>query len=330
MKNKRKIVAIQMDPLSKVKYATDSSILLGLELQRRGYEIFCYTPKDLSLINNQIIASGYFIRLQDKPEDFYQVVKDAQVDLATVILVLVRQDPPFNMEYITSTYLLDRITKLTLVLNNPAAIRNHPEKFSVYDFPELIPPSVVSYDKKVLKDFLFKYSEVVIKPLFSFAGDAVKLITKKDDYEKIFDHYIHTFQQIVLQKFLPGIKDGDKRVIMVDGEVMGVMSRIPEPGGILANVAAGGRVVVAELSEKEKKICSTLRPVLKANGLFIAGVDIIEEYLIEINVTSPTSLKQLNFLYSNNIEKQIVDKLEKQIEAFHKTSIYPPSFPLDL
>lgn len=324
MSGKKKIVAIQMDPLDKINFVSDSSVLLALELQARGYEIFHYTPPNLSLIDNQIVAKGHYISLKEDGKDFFALIKADQLQLRNAVLVLVRQDPPFNMEYITSTYLLDLVSKNTLILNNPTAIRDYPEKLSVYEFAEYVPPSVISYDKEVLREFLFQHREAVIKPLYSFAGDAVKLIYERDDYEIIFDKYLYEYKQIVLQKFLPAIRNGDTRVIVVDGEVMGAMSRIPERGQILSNVARGAMATCTKLSDKEEKICETIAPILKANNLFIAGIDMIAGYLIEINITSPTALRQLNLLYSCEVEKQIVDKLEKKIEAFYKASIPRP------
>jgi glutathione synthase len=303
------IVALQIDPISLLNYESDTSILLGLELQARGFEIYTYMPHQLSLINGKLIAHGRFIKLNAHSDKFYQVMREESLELAKVKLVLMRQDPPFNMDYITATYLLDLIKDKVLVVNNPTAVRNNIEKLIVYRLPQYLPPSIISQNIEELTSFWRKHKDVIIKPLYGHGGNFIKHIKEKDDFLGAALEALEKHKHIVVQKFLPAIMQGDTRVAMVNGKVLQAMRRVPADGKIESNLAAGGKAIAHELTVKEKEICNAVGALLKQENIFFAGVDLIEEHLIEINITSPTGLLALNHIYGDSYETKVIDAL---------------------
>ena len=306
-------IAIQMDNFDKIRYTTDTTVLLATELQSRGYSVFCYTPNNLSYQNNRLYAKGRYVRFFDDENNFYEVIKADTLDLEKATLVLIRQNPPFDMNYITNTYLLEKLQGKTLVLNDPREIRNNPEKLMIYNFPDFITPSIIGFEMEQLEEFYLNHKDVIIKPLYNFGGNEVKRITTLTEFKTILPEYIKKHEQVIVQKFLPAVFKGDKRVLIVDGEIMGALKRVPKEGQVAANLAAGGHAEQTELTVREIEVCQKVGKFLKPRNLFLAGIDLLDGYLLEINITSPTAFKTYNSLYKANIEQQVIDVLLKKI-----------------
>ena len=309
-------IAIQMDPLEKINPKEDSTFVIAQEAQRRGYKLFHYSPKDISLKNNTIIAKGSYFKIINQGKKFFKKQKKISINLNQVHCVLIRQDPPFNMEYITATYFLEMLNQKVLVVNNPTEIRNNPEKLSMFNFKNLIPDTLVSEDLNEIQNFIKKYKFTIFKPLYGNGGEGIEKVTKGSlKNTTIIQRMIKKYKgAIIAQKFIKEISQGDRRIILIDGEYVGSVARIPKKGSIKANFHAGGSAQRSGLVFKDRKICSKLIPYLKKKGLFFTGIDAIGNYLTEINVTSPTGMQEINRLNNIRLEKIFWDKLEKKIK----------------
>ena len=309
-------IAIQMDPLEKINPKEDSTFVIAQEAQRRGYKLFHYSPKDISLKNNTIIAKGCYFKIINQGKKIFKKQKKISINLNQFHCVLVRQDPPFNMEYITATYFLEMLNQKVLVVNNPTEIRNNPEKLSMFNFKNLIPDTLISEDLNEIQNFIKKYKFTILKPLYGNGGEGIEKVTKGSLKNKtIIQRMIKKYKgAIIAQKFIKEISQGDRRIILIDGEYVGSVARIPKKGSIKANFHAGGSAQRSGLVFKDRKICSKLKPYLKKKGLFFTGIDAIGNYLTEINVTSPTGMQEINRLNNTRLEKIFWDKLEKKIK----------------
>ena len=309
-------IAIQMDPLEKINPKEDSTFVIAQEAQRRGYKLFHYSPKDISLKNNTIIAKGCYFKIINQGKKFFKKQKKISINLNQFHCILVRQDPPFNMEYITATYFLEMLNRKVLVVNNPTEIRNNPEKLSMFNFKNLIPDTLISEDLNEIQNFIKKYKFTILKPLYGNGGEGIEKVTKGSLKNKtIIQRMIKKYKgAIIAQKFIKEISQGDRRIILIDGEYVGSVARIPKKGSIKANFHAGGSAQRSGLVFKDRKICSKLKPYLKKKGLFFTGIDAIGNYLTEINVTSPTGMQEINRLDNTRLEKIFWDKLEKKIK----------------
>ena len=309
-------IAIQMDPLEKINPKEDSTFVIAQEAQRRGYKLFHYSPKDISLKNNTIIAKGCYFKIINQGKKFFKKQKKISINLNQFHCVLVRQDPPFNMEYITATYFLEMLNQKVLVVNNPTEIRNNPEKLSMFNFKNLIPDTLISEDLNEIQNFIKKYKFTILKPLYGNGGEGIEKVTKGSLKNKtIIQRMIKKYKgAIIAQKFIKEISQGDRRIILIDGEYVGSVARIPKKEVSKANFHAGGSAQRSGLVFKDRKICSKLKPYLKKKGLFFTGIDAIGNYLTEINVTSPTGMQEINRLDNTRLEKIFWDKLEKKIK----------------
>ena len=305
-------IAIQMDSIENIDLEFDTSFMIMLEGQKRNYEIFYYNPHDLNYNEGVIQASGFYIKLNENNEKYFEyLTKKIVVDLSNFNYVFIRQDPPFNMNYITSTYLLELLPSSSLVINNATSIRNFSEKIFPFKFKEYMAPTIVSQDVDVLKKFLLKHEDIIIKPLYGSGGEGIFRSTIKDDDLVGINKNIKILDEpMIAQKFIPEIKDGDRRIILIDGEYAGSVARIPKQNSIKANFHAGGIAQKTSLIRRDKEICMSLKTILKKEKLFFVGIDIIGDYLTEINVTSPTGIKQINALNNTCIERLFWDKLE--------------------
>ena len=305
-------VAFQMDSLSKINFTTDSTISLILESQSRNNKNYIYTPNDLFIKNNEVFALASLINFNNKDFTKYKSIKKKIVKLSSMSIVFIRQDPPYDMAYITSLHILELIdSKKTRIINDPMGIRNSPEKILIFDFPKLIPPTIVTRSKDQVIQFLKKYKKAVIKPLYGNGGEGIFLISIKDlNLNQIIESFIsNNKEQFIVQKYLPDIIKGDKRIILVDGEPVGAIARIPKANEIRSNIHVGGTAKKIEMSKSDQLICDTIGPELKKRKLFFVGIDIIGKNLIEINVTSPTCIREIKQYSKVDISKIIWDKL---------------------
>jgi len=308
-------IAIQMDPLESINIKSDSTYILALEAQKRGYRLFHYLPENLIYENGQVSAIGNVFKLFPNKKIFFKKYQTQKIFLDDYDVILVRQDPPFNMSYITATYLLEKVSNKTLILNNPKSIRDNPEKLSMFNFKSVIPPTLISKNIEQCFNFQKKYKKTIIKPLYGNGGEGIsKLeginVVLKRKILKLINKYK---QPIVMQKYLSEIKEGDRRIILIDGEYVGSVARIPKKGSVTANFHTGGTAKKVGLIRRDKKICNILKPFLKKNKLFFTGIDIIGNYLTEINVTSPTGIQEINRLNGARLEKFFWDRVEKKL-----------------
>ncbi len=289
------VVAVQMDPIEKINFAGDSTFALMLEAQARGHRLYHYTPDKLTWGPGGITAQAAEITVRDRAGDYFTLQKPALLELASADVVLLRQDPPFDLGYITSTHLLEQLPAHVLVVNDPAAVRNAPEKLFVMDFPQFMPATLISRDKAAIAAFLEQHGEIVVKPLHGHGGAAVFKLTRKDpNFGSLYDLFATTFKEPwVAQEFLPQVAKGDKRIILVDGIAAGAVNRVPAENDIRANMVRGGAAAATELTPREKQICAFIGPELERRGLLFVGIDVIDGYLTEINVTSPTGLRAI-------------------------------------
>ena len=312
-------VAVQMDPLDRINVAGDSTFAIMLKAQQLGLELYWYAPEDLSLAEGRVWTMGYPVTVQRVAGDHYKFGDPRILDLGRdVDVVLMRQDPPFDLGYITATHLLERIQSETLVVNDPASVRNAPEKIWVLDFPQFMPPTTVTRSIGLARKFLADRGEIVIKPLHGFAGGSVFRIGNDGrNLASLMELFNRTYREPhVLQKFLPEIAEGDKRIVLVDGEVAGAINRVPGEGEIRSNLAVGGKAAKTELTEREDEICATLRPELKKRGLLFVGIDVIGgRWLTEINVTSPTGIVAIDEFNGSDTPALIWEAIERKIAA---------------
>lgn len=306
-------VAIQMDPLAGINPKSDSTLRLGLEAQARGHRLFYYTPDTLSWREGAVSAVAHPVKFFADESHYFELGNPSRTDLSTMDVVLLRQDPPFNMHYITTTYLLERIHPKTLVVNDPASVRNCAEKIFPFEFQRFMPPTLVTSDIAEMERFQADHKDIVIKPLYGYAGHSVFRVAPGENVGALLaKHFSGHSEPLIAQKFLPEVKDGDRRIILIDGEVGGVLGRIPAENEIRANFRVGGTAAKAELTPRQRECCEALKPVLKARGLLFAGIDMIGDYLTEINLTSPTGLAYMTKLYGIKLEANIWDVIEKR------------------
>jgi glutathione synthase len=310
-------VAFQMDPIERIDIRGDSTFALLLEAQWRGHDVFYYTPNNLSLVDGKLIAQGHSLTVEDKPGDHYRLAHPREVDLADHDVVHLRQDPPFDLAYITTTHLLERLQPQTVVVNDPAAVRNSPEKIFVLDFLDLMPPTLVTRSPEAIKQFRAEHKDIVVKPLYGNGGAAIFRIPKGDtNLNSLVELLGLTFREpIMVQRYLPEVRKGDKRIILVDGELAGAINRVPAPDETRSNLHVGGTAEPATLTKRDKEICARLGPELKRRGLIFTGIDVIGNYLTEINVTSPTGIRQIAQFGGNDIAAMIWDVVEKKVAA---------------
>jgi glutathione synthase len=307
-------VAVQMDPIQKVRIAGDSTFALLLEGQARGHRLLHYTPDRLSMRDGRVVAVAEPLQVRDVEGDHYTLGAPARIDLATADVVLMRQDPPFDMAYITATHLLERIHPRTLVVNDPESVRNAPEKLFVTMFPDLMPPTLITRDKAEIEAFRDEFGEIVMKPLHGHGGAAVLRVTREDpNFGSLYDLFSTSFKEPwVVQRFLPEVRDGDKRIILVEGLAAGAVNRVPAPNDIRSNMVRGGAARATDLTPREREICETIGPELKRRGLIFVGIDVIDGNLTEINVTSPTGLRAVKNLGGPDLAAAIWDAIESR------------------
>jgi glutathione synthase len=305
-------VAVQMDPIERIAIRGDSTFALLLEAQARGHALSYYTPDRLALRGAQLFAAVQPLKVRDQQGDHCTLGESKRVALSTFDVVLMRQDPPFDLAYITATHLLERIHPKTLVVNDPAHVRNAPEKVFVTEFPELMPPTLLTRDLAEIKAFRAEYGDIVMKPLYGKGGEAVFRLTAEDlNFGSLYDLFAATFREPwVVQKFLPAVKHGDKRIILVDGEFAGAVNRVPAPDDLRSNMVRGGVPKATDLTVREREICKTIGPALRARGLLFVGIDVIDGYLTEINVTSPTGIRAIKSFGGPDIAALIWDRIE--------------------
>ena len=312
-------VAVQMDPLDRINIDGDSTFAIMLKAQQLGHEFYWYAPEDLSLAEGRVWTMGYPVTVQRVAGDHYKFGDPRILDLGRdVDVVLMRQDPPFDLGYITATHLLERIQSETLVVNDPASVRNAPEKIWVLNFPQFMPPTAVTRSIGLARKFLADQGEIVIKPLHGFAGGSVfRIGSDGRNLASLMELFNRTYREPhVLQKFLPEIAEGDKRIVLVDGGVAGAINRVPGEGEIRSNLAVGGKAAKTELTEREDEICATLRPELKKRGLLFVGIDVIGgRWLTEINVTSPTGIVAIDQFNGSDTPALIWEAIERKIAA---------------
>jgi glutathione synthase len=308
-------IAVQMDPIESINPRGDSTFALLLEAQERKHKVDYYVPQTLALRDNKVTAELAPITVFDKPKGEHFALGDfARADLASYDVVLMRQDPPFDMNYITLTHLLERIHPHTFVVNPPAAVRNAPEKILVTEFPELMPPTLVTRDRKLIHEFRKEHGNIIVKPLYGNGGAGVFLIQEGDqNLASLIELFEQSFREpFMVQKYLPDVRKGDKRIILVDGEPVAGLNRIPADGEARSNMHVGGRPELSELTAREREICAAIGPALKARDMIFVGIDVIGDYLTEINVTSPTGIREIKRFGGPDIAVLILDAIERR------------------
>ena len=304
-----KIVAIQGNHPTNLNPLTDTTIFLANEIQKKNYKIFYYDPKNLSIINSKVLANGYFIKFEYKKKSFFKILNRKKLDLSKCKFVLIRQDPPFNLEYISSTFILDTIKNNVKIINDPTSIRNVSEKLYSTNFQKFMPKTIFTQDIHEIRSFFNRNKKIVIKPIHSFSGNDIHLI--KIFKSKFISKFIKKHGYVMCQKFLPKIKNGDKRVFIINGKVCGAISRVPKKGSFLSNMSKGAKPMNINLTKNEKKISNIVGKDLKKKNIFFAGIDFIDQKLNgDINVTSPTGLKTFYDLSKINLAKTFWKELK--------------------
>ena len=308
-------VAIQMDHIRGVDIDADSSFVLALEAEARGHALYHYLPEQLSFENGRVQARAQALSVRRKKGDHFTLSAPQTIDLADMDVVLLRQDPPFDMGYITTTHLLERVHPETLVVNDPAEVRNAPEKLFVARYPDLMPPTLISGDRERIVAFRAEHKDIIIKPLYGNGGAGVFHVMPEDEnLSALLEMFTDMYREpIIAQAYLPDVRQGDKRIILIDGEAAGAINRVPEEGEARANMHAGAEPMQATLTEREREICGLIGPDLQARGLIFVGIDVIGGYLTEINVTSPTGLQEINRFDKVSLEAQIWDAIEARL-----------------
>lgn len=309
-------VLVQMDPIERINIAGDSTFALMLEAQARGHELAVYTPDRLSQTGQQVHARVRPCEVRDVVGDHASLGEETRIDVAEEAdVVLLRQDPPVDNLYVSTTYMLERVHPKTLVVNDPVQVRNSPEKIFVLDYAHLMPPTLVTRDKAEVAAFREEHKDIVVKPLFGHGGSAVFRLTGDDlNYGSLLDFFSTSFREPwMVQKFLPNVSKGDKRILMVDGEFAGAVNRVPAAGDLRSNMIRGGAAQTAELSSREREICETIGPELKRRGLIFVGFDVIDGFLTEINVTSPTGIRAVKRLGGPDAAAATWDAIERRI-----------------
>ena len=309
-------VGFQMDPLDNIDPRLDTSFRLAEEAELRGYSVFHYLPNNLTFSKTRIIANGHFVKLNRKQNPSFTILKNKTIDIGHDLDILwLRQDPPFNMDYLSSTYLLDFVGNETLIVNNPFWVRNFPEKLLVLNYPKLMPATIITSRIEVIQEFREKYGDIILKPLYGNGGAGVFKINYNDkNFVALFELFqMNSTEPLIAQEFLPEVINGDKRIILLDGEILGAINRIPQKGEIRSNMHVGGKAVATELSIDEIKICEQIGSTLKEHGQIFVGIDVIGGKLTEINVTSPTGLQELEKFENKNLASKVWDKIISKI-----------------
>jgi len=310
-------VAVQMDPIERINIRGDSTFALLLEAQARGHTLAYYTTDRLALRGNDVFAAVRPLKVHDVEGSHFALGDEARVELKSFDVILMRQDPPFDLAYITATHLLERLQPATIVVNDPGHVRNAPEKVFVTLFPELMPATLVTRDLAEIRLFRAEHGDIVMKPLYGHGGGAVFRVTTDDlNFGSLYDMFAVTFREPwVVQKWIPGVKRGDKRIILVDGEFAGAVNRVPAADDLRSNMVRGGAAQATELTPREREICERLGPALRERGLLFTGIDVIDGYLTEINVTSPTGIRAIKKLGGPDIAAMIWDRIEAMRQA---------------
>ena len=308
-------VAVQMDPIDRINIRGDSTFALLLEAQMRRHEIFYYTPDRMALVDGEVFARVQPLTVRDKEGDHFALGEARRRAVSAFDVILMRQDPPFDLAYISATHLLERVHPKTLVVNDPAHVRNAPEKVFVTEFPDLMPPTLITRDLEEIRTFRAKHRDIVMKPLYGNGGAAVFALMAGDvNFGSLYDLFAATFREPwVVQKYLPAVKQGDKRIILVDGVFAGAVNRVPQADDLRSNMVRGGAAEATDLTDREREICERLGPALRVRGLLFTGIDVIDGYLTEINVTSPTGIRAIKRLGGPDIAAAIWDRIEGKL-----------------
>jgi glutathione synthase len=305
-------VAVQMDPIASINIDGDSTFALMLEAQARGHALWHYHVRDLALAGGRVLAHAQPIEVRRVKGDHFTLGAPVELDLGQVDVVLMRQDPPFDMAYITATHILEHIHPKTLVVNDPASVRNAPEKLFVTHFPDLMPETLISADIRQIRRFRDKHGDIILKPLFGNGGAGVFHVKPEDpNLNALLEMFTERSQEpLVVQRYVPDVRKGDKRIILVDGVAMGAINRVPAAGEARSNMHVGGRPEPTTLTDREREICDAIGPELRKRGLIFVGIDVIGGYLTEINVTSPTGLQEIARFDGIHLERAIWDAIE--------------------
>ena len=308
-------VAVQMDHISGINIAGDSTFALLLEAQARGHRLHHYTPERLAMRDGKVTTRAAPLEVRDVVGDHFTLGDDQHIDLADMDVVLLRQDPPFDMGYVTTTHLLERVHPDTLVVNDPVSVRNAPEKLFVMEYPDLMPPTLITNDREEIASFRAEFRDIVIKPLYGNGGKAVFRMREEDEnFGSLIDMFADTFNEAwVIQQYRPEVRAGDKRILLVDGEFAGAINRVPAPDDLRSNMVQGGIAEATGLSEREQEICERLKRPLKEQGLIFTGIDVIGGFLTEINVTSPTGIRAVKKLGGPDAAAMTWDAIEVRL-----------------
>ena len=308
-------VAIQMDPIESIDIKADGTFRIVREAQERGHRLFYYLPEDLVLEDGRLLARGCDLTVRQVESDHFSKSKAFWKDLSEADVVWLRQDPPFDMSYVTTTHLLETVMLDTLVVNDPFWVRNYPEKLIVWKFPEIIPPTVIARNLESLRAFRAKHGDIIVKPLYGNGGAGVFFVKSDDmNFNALCEMFLASNREpVILQKFLPDVKSGDKRVILVDGDPVGAINRVPAENEARSNLHVGGKAEAASLTDRDREICAAVGPVLKDAGQIFAGIDIIGGYLTEVNITSPTGIVELERFTGINSAALIWDVIEAKL-----------------
>jgi len=311
------IVAIQMDPIEKIDIGGDSTFALALEGQARGHTLLYYGPRDLTFRDGVVSAVVRPLQVRATKGDHYSLGEPERLDLAKTDVVLMRQDPPFDMAYITATHVLERLYPKTLVVNDPAHVRNAPEKLFVTEFKDLMPPTLITSDRAEIASFRAEHKDIILKPLYGNGGAGVFRVKHDDENLGALLEMFTLFyrEPVIVQRYVPEVRQGDKRIILVDGEFAGAINRVPAAGEARSNMHVGGRPELSPLTEREKEICAAIGPALRARDMIFVGIDVIGGYLTEINVTSPTGIREIKRFGGPDIALMISDAIERRRPA---------------
>jgi len=307
-------VAVQMDPIERINIRGDSTFALLLEAQARGHNLSYYTPDRLAQVQGRVFASVQPLSVRDTLGDHYTLGELRRIELTELDVILLRQDPPFDLAYITTTHLLERVHPKTLVVNDPAHVRNAPEKIFVNEFPDLMPPTLITRELAEIKAFRAEHGDIVMKPLYGCGGAAVFRLAREDpNFGSLYDLFATMFKEPwVVQLYLPAVTRGDKRIILIDGEFAGAVNRVPQPDDLRSNMVRGGAAHATDLTPREREICARLGPALRERGLLFVGIDVIDGYLTEINVTSPTGIRAIARLGGPDVAAKVWDVIEQK------------------
>ncbi|MEC7537856.1 MAG: glutathione synthase [Pseudomonadota bacterium] len=310
-------VAIQMDPIESIDIDADSTFMLAMEAQARRHALFHYLPEALVFRQNRLYARARPLEVRREKGNHFTLGASELLDLETLDVILMRQDPPFDMSYITATHLLEHVHPQTLVVNDPAEVRNAPEKLFVTHFPELMPPTLITCSRDDILAFRQDYKDIIVKPLFGNGGAGVFHITPEDEnLNSLLELFTEFYREpIIVQQYMPAVREGDKRIILVDGKPVGGVLRVPPPGEARANMHVGAEPQKTELTSREREICDSIGPILSEKGLIFVGIDVIGGYVTEINVTSPTGIQEINRFDDVSIEAEIWDAIEQRRDS---------------